>query len=294
MRFAVLLLLAGCEAALDQRLAIVTEPRILAITAEPAEAKPGAMVTFGALVASPNGTLAVPPHWAFCIAGKPPTEDNAVAPACLADGGDAIAPLATQLAITAMLPADGCEKFGPDVPSTGFRPRDPDPTGGYYQPIRADVGDVRAFGLSRITCKLPTAPADVAHDYLTNYAPNISPSLDVLQLEVAGTRMPEDAVPAGADVTLVAGWPVAAAETYLYYNQDTQRLDTRRESLRVSWFATAGSIEVDSSGVDEASTATSVSTTWHAPTTPGTVWMWLVIRDSRGGLATQTIELAVR
>jgi hypothetical protein len=274
--------LASCDDALDQRLAIVDEPRVLAVVAEPAEAKPGTAVAFRALVAGPTGPIADAPRWAYCLAPKPPTEDNAVSVGCVT--GDELADLGSAPAVTAPLPVDGCLLFGPDTPPGGFRPRNPDGTGGYYQPMRAEVGELLAFGLARITCLLPTAPAEVARDYALRYVANANPTLAPLAL---------GPVPPGADVTLTAAWPATAAETYLYYEQGSQTLIDRRESMRVSWFATAGAIDVDAGTVGEGDPATSISTTWHAPTERGTVWVWLVLRDSRGGIATAEAQVRV-
>ncbi len=280
-KLALLMLLAGCEDALDQRLALVTQPRVLAVVSEPAEAKPGAMVTLSALVASPGGPLAEPPAWAICIAPKPPTEDDAVAPGCLADQ---VTPLGTSATVTATIPADACTLFGPDVPPGGYRPRDPDPTGGFYQPVRAETPDAGiAFGFPRITCGLASAPGDVAHDYQTMYQANANPVLHPIALAQAA---------ANSDVTLTATWD--EPESYLYYEPSSQSLVVRREGMRVSWFATAGTLPVDATAVAEDDPATSASTTWHTPAAPGPVWLWVVLRDSRGGIATQTIALTVQ
>jgi hypothetical protein len=278
----VLFFLAACDQGLDQRLAIIHEPRLLAVVADPAEAKPGATVGYTAVVAGPDGPIADPPAWAFCTAPKPPTEDNAVADGCL---HDEVADLGTEPSVTAALPDDGCLLFGPDTPPGDFRPRDPDESGGFYQPIRAEVAGLTGFGLSRITCDLAHAPPDVAHDYLLHYVANANPTLDPLVLSD---------VMAGSDVELVASWPAAAAESYLYFDPQSQTLVTRREAMRLSWFATAGSLDVDASAVGEDGGATSVSTTWHVPATPGAVTIWLVLRDARGGIVTQTIPVTVR
>lgn len=283
----VILLLAGCQTSLDQRLAIVRTPRVLAIVSDPAEVLPGQAASYSALVAGPDGPIAAMPSWALCTAPKPPTEDNAVSTACVA--GDGLVSLGSAASVTATVPGDACTNFGPDVPPGGFRPRDPDPTGGYYQPVRADagVGDL-AFGFTRITCHLPNTTGDIAHDYQMNYHANVNPTLEPLELSV-----PADQVPAGATVTLTASWPASAVESYLYFDPQGQRLVTRRESMRLSWFATGGELAVDASAVGEADTATSVSTTWHAPDAPGTAWLWLVLRDSRGGTATQAVQVTL-
>ena len=279
--------LAGCQTSLDQRLAIVRAPRVLAIVSEPAEVLPGASASYTALVGGPDGPIAAAPDWALCTAPKPPTEDNAVSTACVS--GDGLVALGTAPSVTATVPGDACTTFGPDVPAAGFRPRDPDPTGGYYQPVRADAdtGDL-AFGFTRIICHLPNTTGDIAHEYQTMYVANDNPTLLPLALSV-----PADHVPAGASVTLTASWPAAAAERYLYFDPGAQQLVTRRESLRLSWFATGGSLPVDASAVGETDDATSVSTTWHAPDAPGPAWLWIVLRDSRGGIATQTIPVTV-
>jgi hypothetical protein len=281
MKRVLLCLLVGCESALDQRLAIIDSPRVLAVISEPAEARPGDTITLSTLVASADGPITAPPAWALCTAPKPPTEDNAVADGCL--GSAQVVALGTAPTATAQIPMDACALFGPDVPGTGFRPRDPDPTGGYYQPVRADAGDAGlAFGFARITCKLGSAPADVAHEYQTMYVANQNPTLAAIQL---------DHVAADTDVTLTAAWD--EPETYLYYDPSSQTLITRRESMRVSWFATAGSLPVDATAVGEDDAATSVSTTWHTPAEAGPAWVWIVLRDSRGGISTQGAAITV-
>jgi hypothetical protein len=127
------------------------------------------------------------------------------------------------------------------------------------------------------------------------YVANVAPTFALPQLLVDGAPITGATMTAGADVTLIASWPPAAAEDYLWFDPASQTLATRHESLRVSWFATAGAIDVDSSGVAEDDPATTqVSTTWHAPTTPGPVTLWWILRDARGGIATQTIALTVQ
>jgi hypothetical protein len=283
-QLAFLLALAGCQDALDQRLAIVREPRVLAIVSDPAEVKPGGAVAYSALVATPDGPATDPEHWALCVAPKAPTEDNAVSTDCTGD--TSLLDLGAAQTVAAIVPAQACVLFGPDVPPGGFRPRDPDPTGGFYQPVRARLagGDL-AFGFTRVTCKLANAPTDVAHDYDLHYAANANPTV---ALAVPAT------VSAGSTVDLVASWPAEAAESFLYYDPQREELVPRREAMRVSWFATGGAIAVDASAVDETDDATSVSTTWRAPTSPGSAWLWIVLRDSRGGIATQTMEVTVQ
>lgn len=288
-------LLCACDDALDQRLAIIDQPRVLAVLAAPAEAKPGAVITYSAIIASPDGPVTAAPRWAYCTASKPPTEDNAVSDACLGDTSANFIALGTQTTIAAALPNNGCILFGPDTPPGNFRPRAPDASGGYYQPIRVDADHLLAFGLSRITCKLPTAPADVARDYDLHYIANTNPSLLPLAIDdVLASPLDSDfrATIPDTTVTLTAAWPAAAVESYLYYAPDSQTLITRREAMRVSWFATSGRLAVDASAVPDDATATTVSTTWR-PAGPGPATLWLILRDSRGGIAAQTIHVDV-
>lgn len=274
--------LVACNSPLDQRLAIVREPRVLAVASEPAEVVPGASVMYSALVASPDGPVAAAPGWALCTAPKPPTEDNAVSDACLATGVD----LGSGATVAATVPDDACILFGPDVPGGGFRPRDPDPTGGFYQPVRVEAqGADLAFGFTRIECKLGGAPAEVAHDYLTMYVANRNPTL--LPTELAPAPAPD------RDVVLTVSWPADAVESYLYYDPQRQVLVTRREAMHVAFFATGGRFPVDALAIGEDDPATSVQTMWHTPAA-GPAWLWIVLRDSRGGFAVQQIAVDLR
>lgn len=280
-RCALLLVLIGCDDALDQRLAILDQPRVIAVLAEPPEVKPGGAVTYRAVIAGPDGPMQAMPAWAFCTAPKPPTEDNAVSSACLDSRN--LAPLGTAASVQAIVPATGCLLFGPETPSTDFRPRDPDATGGYYQPLRVDAGDLLAFELTRITCHLPTAPGPVAHAYDVDYVANQNPTLDPIAVP---------ALRADTDVTLTASWPATSAESYLYYDLVGQTLVTRREAMRLSWFATGGALAVDATAVAETDPATQVSTTWHTPAA-GPATLWFVLRDSRGGIAVRSLQVDI-
>lgn len=273
-RLVLLLAIAGCDDALDQRLSLVDEPRILAVTADPAEAKPGTMVSYAALIASPDGTVADPLAWSYCIAGKPPTEDNAVSPFCLGDVS--IVALGTAPSVTATLPLDVCRVFGPEVPDVGYRPRDPDPSGGYYVPVRADHDDQRAFGLSRITCLLPDVTAEVQRAYAQDYRANVAPVL----LEPVFPP-----VAAGSSTELAIAWTPESVETYLYYDRASGELIERAETLRASWYATAGEFAADATDAP--------ANTFRAPPTPGPVHVWIVLRDSRGGIATRAVDLTI-
>ena len=276
-------LTAGCQPDVGDPVSLVATTRILAVRADPPEVTPGAEVSYRALVASPTGTVDDPAiAWSFCASPKPLTENNAVSVDCLENGVRPIGGPAG--AITAETPPDACVLFGPDPPPGGLRPRDADVTGGYYQPVRARLGAITAFAMERVTCNLPNAPVAVAIELEKRRRPNENPTLGPLTATIAGAPVPLDAIPAGAEVTLATGWQDGDAEAYVMFDPGVAAIVDRREALRVSWLATAGTMADDVTGRAEDDLATTTHTIWQAPTTPGPVHLWLVLRDSRGGV----------
>ncbi|HEX2569343.1 MAG TPA: hypothetical protein VH877_07270 [Polyangia bacterium] len=286
--------LAGCGPDIDAPLSLVTDTRILAVQAEPAEAAPGETVSYQALVASPAGTVTgASLAWAFCTLPKPPGENNVVAPGCLTEGLAPAGPPGPSL--VAATPAAGCALFGPAVPPPG-RPRDPDATGGYYQPLRAaptdPPGQDAALFLSRITCELAQASAQVAAEFRARYRPNRNPRLVPASLRASlaagpgpgdGSPLALDRLPAGQRIRFELGWQADAAETYPVFDPLTQSLASHRETLRLSWFATAGAFAAEHTGRGEQDPALSSDNLWTAPAVPGPVYLWVVLRDARGG-----------
>lgn len=283
-----LALVLACRPDFGQPPSLVTGPRILAVRSNPAEVMPGGTMRFDALAVSPAGTESAPPiRWDFCAAPKPLTENNVVGPDCL---GQAVRPIGQGPAIDGAIPADACLLFGPETPppvpgQPPFRARDPDVTGGYYQPLRLILAGERAIGLPRVTCNLVQASADVARDYRQRYKANLNPA-------IAAVDAPATLAP-GSKAVLRVSWPADAAETYAVYDVASQTVVDAREALRVSWFATAGSFQSESTGraADEAGTDT--TNEWTAPATPSDVQLWVVLRDSRGGVDFKELRIAV-
>ncbi|HTV17574.1 MAG TPA: hypothetical protein VMG12_02860, partial [Polyangiaceae bacterium] len=184
-----------------------------------------------------------------------------------------------------------------DPPPGDARPRDPDATGGFYQPIivRSAAGD--AVHLQRLVCNPRSAPVDVAREFFAMYRTNQNPAAPTLVIDAdigndrdAGRDAPAaegDAAPIAADtrVALSVAWRPEDAEAYVWIDPVTATLQTRRESMLVSWFATAGSFARDRSEVAEGDASTGATNTWQAPLEPGPVVFWAVLRDSRGGTA---------
>jgi hypothetical protein len=84
------------------------------------------------------------------------------------------------------------------------------------------------------------------------------------------------------------------AETYVNLDITSYNLVTQREGMDIAWFATGGSFDDDRTGRASSDSANSTPNSWHAPTQPGPVYMWVVLRDDRGGVGWQEYTLDVR
>lgn len=292
-RWALALASAGCAPNLGAPDTLVTSTTILAIRAEPAEAKPGAAVAFTALVAAP-GPLAGPPVivWSFCSAPRPLVTDAVVSPSCV--HGTSVVAAGQGPSVTANTPTDGCSLFGPDTASSGLRPVDPDATGGYYQPLLAELGGADpSVDLVRIRCDLAGASSAAAAAFAATYVPNANPELLPLEATIGGVPASLASIPAGARVDLRVSWPAASAETYAYYDAATDTVTTQREAMSVAWHSNGGALDVESTGRTAADLATTTDNGYVAPSLAGTVELWIVLRDSRGGVDFASYDLDV-
>lgn len=282
----------ACRPSSDDRESLVTGPRILAVRAEPAESLPLGSVSYRALVVTPEGDVDGGVfEWAFCASPKPLTENNSVSASCL---GEAVRPIeGAGLSVVTTTPGDACALFGPDTPPGDFRPRDPDDTGGFYQPIRFSALGRTAFGLGRITCNLPNAPLDVAVELAARYVPNRNPKALPLRATLDGENIALSALPAGRAVRFELEWSPEDTERFVAFDPKRQTLVLRREAMRVSWYATAGTFESDVTGRAEEDEGTVASNVWTAPDEPGKVFLWIVLRDSRGGIDFARYDLGV-
>jgi len=295
-----LLLLVACRPDFGARQSVISSERVLAVRGEPAEVRPNTSATWTPLIVGPSGTVATPSvDWAFCVAPKPLDENNTVADACLG-GGDALVGIAAASpSASAIIPYDACQRFGPDPPPVmvgepPLRPRDPDVTGGYYQPVRLTVDGQVSFELERIRCNLASAGAEIALQFAATYTPNQNPTLLPITVAISdGGAVSLDGIPAGARVTFTAAWDATSVESFPVYNIADQTLDMHRESMRVSWFGTDGSFDQDRTGRDETDMDTTTSNDWTAPTSPGPVFLWMVLRDSRGGVDWRAVTATV-
>lgn len=276
------LVAAACVPDLGARDSLVTENTILAVRGEPPEATPGTSVHYDVLVATPDGPAAFPAQWGYCTTGKLLVENGSVSGACERNAVNVVGEGPPQ--VDATVPANACTVFGPLVTTQDQRPRDPDITGGYYQPIRVISGGKMGFGFERVDCGAITAPIDVVEDYKNRYHANTNPTLDPIVPPPAAR---------GSHIVLRASWPATAVETFPVYDAASRVLVDHRESMRVSWFTTAGTFDDDRTGRDETETELFTENGWTAPATAQTVHFFVVLRDQRGGTTFTTFDVAI-
>jgi hypothetical protein len=84
------------------------------------------------------------------------------------------------------------------------------------------------------------------------------------------------------------------AESYAWVDPATRTVKTRQEDIVVAWYATGGRFDGAQTGRSEAEAdETSTANVWHAPSAPGPVRLWAVIRDARGGVGWQSYSVEV-
>jgi hypothetical protein len=299
--------LATCKPDVGQPAYLVTDYALLAVRAEPAEVKPGATVTYSFLLASPNGTVQdTEAMWNVCLIPKPPSESNAVSSAC--SGFPDAGAVTVASTFTTPVPSKVCQLFGPIAPPVmadkpPVRPRDPDSTGGYYLPVQVQVpglatGMLSGFAFERIMCSLANAPSNVIAEYNKQYQANNDPVIDHADLVDASLgRLPLDfgplSVAAGSSFTIEAAFAADSAEIFPIFDRASESLVDQQESLSMSWFVTGGTLEHDRTGIAAGKVATTTSNLWKSPTQPGEVYLWLVLRDSRGGTTYRSYQMLV-
>jgi hypothetical protein len=282
---------SACAPPAGPPLSLVTAERVLALRGTPAEAAPGDPIAFDALVAAPGGPMTPSLDWSLCHAPRPLTTNDAVSPACLTAAG--VDALGSAPSLSATIPSDACQRFGPELPPSVPGQPDPRPvaadaSGGWYQPYRADLLAQEAIGLQRIRCNLSGASVDVAAQFRMQYLPNVNPSPDPIVL--AGAAADGQSIAPGASLRLSVGWPDGTAEPYPVFDVATEALAAHVEVLRVSWFASGGALADEHTG-DEGGLSSNAFT---APSASGAVDVWAVVRDDRGGVGWSHARLEVQ
>jgi hypothetical protein len=308
----------ACTSGFADATAIVTSPRLLAVQASPAEAPTGSSFALKPLYVGPSGPAdASAIAWDLCLLQKPLGDPDPVNPACISGPKPGVVAVGRGATVTATVPADACELFGPSSPpptmgQPAARPTDPDSTGGFYLPLTVTPsGQPASLAQERITCAPSGVTQPVFSAFENGYQPNENPDLQGLStVDADGGATPISAaapaappgliIEAGGHVTLEASWPpcpsspCAGAETFLLVDPTTKQLTTQRESIVASFYATAGTFDLDRVGRDSSDLATSVQDGWTAPGSPMDVTVWVVVRDSRGGVGWGTFAFGVR
>jgi hypothetical protein len=203
------------------------------------------------------------------------------------------------------------------------RPVDPDTTGGYYQPVSAFLsqrGEPQALVYDmRLSCGFSGANEDAQGELSSRYHVNVNPS--VASLSSSGTTWSAqaggktNAVTAGQHLSVEVAWPAcplvdkcgdgicgsdeslkscpadcktpkgcAGAERYVNFDLASQGVLDAREGIQASWYATGGAFDNDSTGRTGGDDTTTSDNGWQAPSQAGTVHMWVVLHDDRGGI----------
>lgn len=295
------LLDAGCsDASFSSSPELVTEPRIIAVIAEPPEARPGQTVAYRAVYAAPRSAETRDTTWTYCTTPRAPGKRGIVAEACRSEEG---IPLGRGRRVEARLPLETCQRFGPDpAPTTAgvpTRPQDPDASGGYYAPVRVEAWAQLWFHFQRTWCALPDAPSALWNEFVAQYPSNQNPRATgvgaagmVLPVEGAADALPTVEPISGSDLELALLFPLEAQEKYVVLNIDAARIVERTERVLVDAYVSAGKLDPTTTGL------TATDTGWTASFTltdlpPGTTRFWLVARDERGGSSAYWGELGV-
>jgi hypothetical protein len=273
VRLLPLLVLTACAPSFVDEPWLVTGPRLIAVVAQPPEVAPGGAAQLVATVAG-QGAIA----WSRCDTAAPLTQNEPVASSCLAAlAGAAPGSVTFSLGV----PGEACARFGPDVTQVTDRPRDPDATGGWYQPVGTSYAGQLAFAFERLSCEPAGVTPEVASAFRRARTPNQNPRLSV-EARLEGAPMDFSALPLGQALTLVP--TLDDPETYALIDPRTFELTFDVETRQVAWFVTDGELLP--------ATTRAEPTTWRSPSTPGRGTLWVVARDSRGGLAVVVQPLA--
>ncbi len=205
--------------------------RVIAIAAAPAEVDLRLVsatreVSLEAVVAEGLEVGANEVEWTLCIDRKPLSELGPVSKRCLASPvpePEITVGLGRGATVSATLPELACQLFGPERPDPepgepAGRPVDPDPTGGFYQPVLAWLDGKVVLGGVRITCGLFNVAPDVSTDFTARYRVNENPAIERLELVASdGSVTSLDpssvaSVVAGASYTVRAIFPACPSE----------------------------------------------------------------------------------
>ena len=248
---AALVVSAGCSEADLGGFGFVEGLRLIGAQAEPPEAAPGDTVTMTAWVVDTHGgSIAV--AWSACLLPS----SGLANPGCTDGSGNGLVALGSGETLSIVVPAVDAATLGP-----------PDITGGLYLPIvihvtgREDALD----GIYRLRIAGNQPPRNSNPTFAT-----IEPLRD--------DGIPEVGIP-GVDWALVAKYDGNSVESYV---SPTSAPDSIFERLTTQWFATAGTFPDQPVG---GTAVQSFMLDRALPPSGGTIDLWVVGHDERGGSA---------
>ncbi|MDB4971391.1 MAG: hypothetical protein JWN44_7080 [Myxococcales bacterium] len=264
----------GCNDNFDPA-SLVAGLRLLQVKADPPDVAPGEAVTMTATFANPGGSVPAI-TWDACLLPPPPATGQSVNQDCITlEGGDQLVRLGTGGSIATTMPMIGLESVGL-----------PDQTNGFYLPVRlrleADGKRLTAFYSLRIFLGA-----------LTPNSRNMNPTLmGIYKVPAADAGadaqvMLDDTAPLEVhekeEVPLRALLTPDATETYVIFDGDPRTTPPRTvdETVRVSWYTTAGTFSNEATGVARPDTTLTLDK--HLPAPGSTIDIWTISRDERGG-----------
>lgn len=258
--------------------------RVLAVAAEPAEPRPGDLVTFSALIVSPDpvGGSA----WFNCSAAASDDYGCTIDETLLEDAQSGEASVED-------LQAAGFLGFLPALPPFWMVP----PT--YLDELSEEVKLEGTFAMIFVSAlpaveegeSIDQAAVELAYKRVPVSlapTPNHNPTMDGMSVDgqplASGTRLRVDP---GQTYTLGALLSEGALETYAYRTTDGVD-EERTEEPYFTWYLQEGSF-------DQATTTWPYTEVlWTAPTEPTIAEqsLWVVVRDRRGGMAWAEIAIS--
>ena len=186
---------------------------------------------------------------------------------------------------------------------------DPDPSGGFHQPVRlrmSDGGVLTAIGAARLSCGISGAAPEQSVDFVKRYRHNENPAIAALAIVRSGSSplIAPDApgtdagatVARGETVTLRAAWdacPTAPAcgdgvcgaeEDVTGCEADCKTPKGCAGSEQYVWFDPEARV---------VSLRREAINIWTAPDAAGEARIWLVVRGDRGGVGWQSYRVRV-
>ncbi len=305
-----LLVGAGCTPDFDPA-TYLDSVRVVAVKAEPPEIAAGETTTLTALTFGANAPL----EWALCTLAAPVGTGDLINTDCTTnDTADYLVPLGTGDSIQFTMPMEDPAKLSfPDgtlgfyvpirVTAKGLDPQgQPRTVRGFYRLRYHAAQDPRCRNQNPKLSYVYTVPGGYSfpeHDDagapmgtgagMCNGA--FAPDGGTFALPDAGATgsfMPYGPgmpipVASGGIVHLAASFEVGSDETYSTVEGDPSSgtITTRRELLTLSWYASGGSLQRGSTGLDQPENDFTADK--HLPPGGGLIDLYVIARDERGG-----------